>query len=180
MIGKCSSGRNREPPSAESGLRLVNKRLGCFELTRSWLPAAVVCSLFFVGILVAFSMAPANQDSEPEKGCRDSGNVKFKVPTVAELPQLPASKPPIATAAEAVAFALRQDSVSEDLLWVESKGMAKAWIVDVRTRTDDECLWRVKFKSAGLIPSFSCVVSFTPTGSVTPAGWPDNFCGYNK
>jgi len=125
-------------------------------------------------------MAPANQDSEPGKGCRDSGNVKFQVSTVAELLQLPSSKPPIATAEEAVAFALRQDSASENMLRQEGRGMAKAWIVDVRTRMDDECLWRVKFKSAGLIPSFTCVVSFTPTGSVTPAGWPDNFCGYNK
>ena len=151
-----------------------------FELTRSWLPAAVVCSLFFVGILVAFSMAPANQDSEPEKGCLGSGNVKFQVSTVAELERFASSKPPIATAEEAVAFALRQDSASENMLWAEGGGGTKAWIVDVRTRMDDECLWRVKFKSAGLIPSYSCVVSFTPTGSMTPAVRASNFCGYNK
>ncbi len=142
-------------------------------MTRSWLAAAVLCSLFFVGILVAYSIAP-------EKSCMGSGNVKFQVSTVAELEQFSSSKPAIATAEEAVGFALRQDSTSENLLWVEGQGAAKAWIVDVRTRMDDECLWRVKFKSAGLKPSFTCVVSFTPTGTVTPAGWPDNFCGYNK
>ena len=149
-------------------------------MKRFWLPAAVLCSLFFVGILVAYSIVPAIQDSEREKGCMGSGNVKFQVSTVAELEQRPSSKPPIATAEEAVGFALRQDSASENMLRQEGRGIAKAWIVDVQTRMDDECLWRVKFKSVGLIPSFSCVLSFTPTGSVTPAGWPDNFCGYNK
>ena len=142
-------------------------------MTRSWLAAAVLCSLFFVGILVAYSIAP-------EKSCMGSGNVKFQVSTVAELLQLPSSKPPIATAEEAVAFALRQDSASENMLQQEGRGIAKAWIVDVRTRMDDECLWRVKFKSVGLIPSFSCVLSFTPTGTMTPAVRASNFCGYNK
>ena len=161
-------------------MRLVNKRLERFDLTRFWLPAAVLCSLFFVGILVAYSIAPAIQDSDSGKGCMGSGDVKFQVSTVAELEQLPSSKPPIATAEEAVGFALRQDSASENMLRQEGRGMAKAWIVDVRTRMDEECLWRVKFKSVGLKPSFSCVVSFTPTGTVTPAAWPSNFCGYNK
>ncbi len=116
----------------------------------------------------------------PGKGCMGSGNVKFQVSTVAELEQFAASEPPIATAEEAVGFALRQDSASENMLRQEGRGMAKAWIVDVRTRMDDECLWRVKFKSVGPKPSFSCVVSFTPTGTVAPAGGRDNFCGYNK
>ncbi len=149
-------------------------------MTRSWLTAAVFCSLFFVGILVAYSIGPAVQDSEPGKGCMGSGNVKFQVSTVAELEQFAASEPPIATAEEAVGFALRQDSVSEDLLWAEGGGGTKAWIVDVRTRMDDECLWRVKFKSAGLIPSFICVVSFTPTGTAAPAGGLYSSCSYNK
>ncbi len=142
-------------------------------MTRSWLAAAVLGSLFFVGILLAYSIAP-------EKNCMGRGNVKFQVSTVAELERFASSKPAIATAEEAVAFALRQDSASENMLQQEGRGIAKAWIVDVRTRMDDECLWRVKFKSAGLKPSFTCVVSFTPTGTVTPAGWDSNFCGYNK
>ncbi len=142
-------------------------------MTRSWLAAAVLCSILFVGILVAYSIAP-------EKGCMGSGNVKFQVSTVAELQQFPSSKPPIATAEEAVGFALRQDSVSENLLWAEGGGGIKAWIVDVRTRMDDECLWRVKFKSTGLIPSFICVVSFTPTGTAAPAGGLYSSCSYNK
>ncbi|MFB3061390.1 MAG: hypothetical protein ACE10C_08495 [Candidatus Binatia bacterium] len=129
---------------------------------------------------MAYSVAPAIQDSESGKGCMGSGNVQFQVSTVAELKQLPASEPPIATAEEAVGYALRQDSAAENMLWAEGQGVSEAWNVDVRTRMDDACLWRVKFKSVGLLPSFVCVVSFTPTGTVTPAGWPSNFCGYNK
>jgi hypothetical protein len=130
-----------------------------------WVPVAVL--LMLIGV-VSFSIIARMGDDK----------ITLRVSDLEELQQYPKVTPPIESAREAIGFVAHSDSTLAKSLREHKNQMEySGWLVTAKLHEEDASRWwKVGIRSYGkFIPSYTCVVSFTPMGTSVSYN-----CGYNK
>ena len=105
----------------------------------------------------------------------------IKSATLDDLKQLPMADPPLESAQEAMSYAVNNQFVWSSLEEVVRKASFVSWDVTSQLIDQDNLsLWQVTVHSSGMLPSFTCKVSFTQEGDLIEDNLNDSYCNYNK
>lgn len=111
------------------------------------------------------------------KVLQDQDKAVLKSVTLNDLKSLPSAEPPILSAQEAISYAINIEFIHSELQGVEQKADFVTWNVGSQLTTrDDTSGWEVKITSSGMLPSFTCDVSFSSEGKINS----NPYCEYNK
>lgn len=133
----------------------------------------IILILCLSSSITTISCRGTNQDSHDR--------ATMKSVTLNELKNLPAAEPPINSGQEAISYAINFETIYSSLANVVLTADFVTWNVTSQSITKNtRHWWEVKINSSGMLPSFTCMVSFTREGELLPKELAENYCEYNK
>ena len=107
-----------------------------------------------------------------------STTIEDNIYSIDKLEKLKKPSLPIKSDTDAIKYAIHVEKVIDSLSRAQSSSNFDGWAIKARKIKGD--LWKVNFKSIGVLPSYECEVIFYPSGRLMKDKKSSIKCGYNK